>query len=91
MPITREPDYPPEAAALVDAFSHCAQGHDMLHVVDAAANFFIAALTNTAKAHGLSLEQAQNNARKICNGIISGVADNWDRKSLPTDVSVSRN
>lgn len=91
MAVTRGKDYPPEAAALVDAFSRCSDGNSMLIVLDAAANFFVMSMHNSAKARGLSLAQAESNARRICKSMIADLAVQWNRTPLPTDIKVDQN
>lgn len=88
MPVTRDADYPAEAAELFQMFSHCAEGHSAEIVLDAAVNFVIAAIGYVAKGRGTTIEQAATNAEEIGENIVKGVLENWARKAQPNDVKV---
>lgn len=88
MPITHDPDFAPEIAQLVDAFSRCAHGHKMMDVVEAAANMLSCSLHNYARAAGMTEEEVIALACQACNGVLHSVQDNLTRQSDPTDVAV---
>lgn len=91
MPVTREADFPAEAAALVDAFSRCCDNNEVDHVVQAAANFLTMALHSWAKAHGHTLAQAESVGRSVCKSLVADIAVQWNRTPRPTDIAVNRN
>lgn len=88
MPVTRDADYPAEIAQLVQAFNHCADGHEMSAVVEAAGNMLSASLHNYGRALGMSEAEMMDFARGACKGVFASVELNWKRKRKATDVIV---
>ena len=88
MPVTRDEDYPAEAAQLFQAFNRCADGHDMLLVLDAAANFWICSMTTYAKANGLDASAAARFARANAEQVLAHFRRDYDRRPQPADVDV---
>ena len=88
MPITRDVDFPTDIAQLVQAFNHCADGHNMTDVVEAAGNMFSASIHNLAAAKGMSDDEVMEFARNACRGVVASVEMNWRRHKKPTDVEV---
>ena len=89
MPVTRDANYPIAPAKLFQAFNHCADGHEMGDVIDAAGNMLIAALTNRGRMAGHDADTVLHDARDICSAVIAGVEKNWKRERKPTDIPVS--
>lgn len=73
MTVTRDPNYPPEAAALFQAFNRCADGHDAQHVLDATINFLICGIAYHAKDRKLDDDQVCAWVGKIASCITKGV------------------
>jgi len=73
MSVTRDPDYPAEAAALFQAFNRCSDGHDAQHVLDATINFLICGIAYHAKDRKLTEEQTQAWIDEIAVCIAKGV------------------
>lgn len=88
MPVTRDSNYSPERAQLMQSFNHCADGYSMDDVLEAAGNLVIAGIGNHAKLHGWTKDATIQYARSVCSAIIGGVENNWQRKSLPSDIEV---
>lgn len=86
--ITRDPDFPPEAANLLQAFNHCAMGHTTVTVLLATTNMLIAAINMHSRAAGSDQEGAIRLARKISAALPDAVAEQLDRSPLATDVQV---
>jgi hypothetical protein len=89
MPVTRDPNYPAEAANLMQAFNEVADGFNSQTVLNASMNMVVAGIGYQAKANGLQLQQALDYADLISSVIRATVMDNWDRKPAPTDVEVN--
>ena len=88
MSITRDPDYPAEYAALMQAFNQVADGFSANAVRNAALQMVAAAIGFDAKAHGLSLAQTMEHAETVFDCIRSEVRDNWLRVRQASDVEV---
>ena len=88
MPVTRDAEFPAEAAQLMQAFNRCADGHDMRIVVEASAQMFSASLHNYGAARGFNRETTMALAQDACAMVVKIVADNIDRHPLPSDVKV---
>lgn len=88
MPVTRDPDFPAEIAALVQAFNQCCEGHNTLHVLEASTNFLIAAIGAHAHAAGKTRADAVEIANYIGGNLPVLVRRQWDREPQPTDVVV---
>lgn len=88
MTITRDPEYPAEAAALMSAFNKCADGHDGLMVLNATIQMLIAAIVFEATSKGCSLEQAEEYVEHLGRLILAGVRENWKRPARPSDIAV---
>lgn len=73
MAITRDPNYPVEAAALFQAFNRCADGHDPEHVLDATINFLICGISYHAKHRNLTEEQVGTWVAQIMTCVRTGV------------------
>ena len=88
MQVTRDVDFPAEIAQLVQSFNHCAHGHRMTDVIEAAGNMFSASIHNYAAAKGMSDDEAMEFAHKVCRGVTANVEMNLRRHKKPTDVEV---
>lgn len=88
MPITRDPDYPAEIGHLIQGMNRLANGHSTLHVVEAAANFLIAAIHGHVRQGGQSREVAARLAAHIGERLPADVLEQWDRVPKSTDVDV---
>jgi hypothetical protein len=88
MTITRDPEYPVEAAQLMDAFNKCADGHESLMVLNATIQMLIAAVVFEATSKGCSLEQAEGYVEHLNGLILAGVQENWKCAARPSDVAV---
>lgn len=88
MAITRNPDFPAEVAQLVASFSRMADGHDMIHVVEAAANMLSASIHNFGRAAGLSRDETMTLAKTVLQGTLNSVSMNIDRVPTQTDIPV---
>lgn len=88
MPITCDAEFPSSIAQLVQAFNRCADGHEMIDVVEAAGNLFAAALHNYGDMRGMSEEEMMHFARSACKGVYDSVRENWKRQPQSTDIEV---
>jgi hypothetical protein len=88
MPITRDPNYPPEMAQLMQAFNMAADGHDTLTVLNASLQVLAAGIGIVAKAEGLSLPNALAYADHLAGVLKREVRENWQRLPAATDVPV---
>lgn len=88
MPVTRDSNYSPERAQLMQSFNHCSDGHSVDDVLEAAGNLVIAGIGNHAKLHGWTKATTEQYAQSICQAIMRGVENNWQRKYLPDDIEV---
>lgn len=88
MPITRDPDFPAEIADLVQGFNRLSEGHQTLHVVEAATNFLIAAINNHSRTAGLGRAKASEIALYIGGNLSLLVTRQWDRQRQDTDIDV---
>lgn len=73
MPVTRDPNYPAEAAALFQAFNRCSDGHDAQMVLDATINFLICGIAYHAKDRKLTEEQTEAWIAEIAACVSKGV------------------
>lgn len=73
MTVTRDPNYPVEAAALFQAFNRCADGHDAQHVLDATINFLICGIAYHARDRRLTEEKTEAWIAEIAGCISKGV------------------
>lgn len=89
--ITRDPDYPADAAHLMAAFNRCAGDHPLSVVLEASAQMLICVIVNTAKAHSATDEQFANYVAHVLRGVANGTADNWAREPQSGDVPVKQN
>jgi hypothetical protein len=70
MTVTRDPDYPTEAAALFQMFNRCAEGTPISLVVDVAANFFVCSMREAARVRDLAPEEAERWLRATCENMV---------------------
>lgn len=89
MPITRDEDFPADAAQLMAAFSRCAGGHDTLAVIEASANMLIAAIHGHTRIAGGTLDDAIVLARQIGTDLSTHVFQQWNRRPSREDVPVA--
>lgn len=85
MTITRDADFPAEIAALFQSFNRCAEGHDLAHVLDAATNLMLLAISTIYED---DREQAVAYAAHLGRRLPDMVAHQYDRTPHPTDVVV---
>jgi hypothetical protein len=88
MPVTREPDYPVEAAQLMQAFNMAADGFSADAVLNASLQMVAAAICYVAKDKACSLQQTMDYADHITSVLKAEVKDNFQRKPKTTDVPV---
>lgn len=88
MSVTRDPNYPVEAAQLMQAFNMAADGFNAGTVLNASMQMVAAGVGYICKNKGASLEQALGYADHIAATIKAEVEDNWSRKPAATDVQV---
>lgn len=88
MAVTRDANYPPEMAQLMQAFNVAADGHDALTVVNATLQMMAAAIGFMAKQRGIQLEDALTYADHIAGVMKKEVRENWQRNPDPTDIPV---
>lgn len=88
MTVTRSKDYPPEVARLFQSFNTCADGFTTGQVLDAAANFFIAAIANHVRANGGTLSNAKILATAMGAYLVPCIEDQWSRVPAASDVEV---
>jgi hypothetical protein len=89
MPITREPDFPTEAAQLMASFDKCAKGHTINIVLSASVEMLAASIHRYLTAAGQDNPLVvASYARAVCDGVIKSVKDNIRRKPQPTDIPV---
>lgn len=88
MTITRDANFPAEIGQLFQAFNRCAEGHDGLTVMEAAANLQICSIGFYVKQSGGTRDQAADLGRIIGENLIGQVVVQWDRAAKPTDVPV---
>lgn len=88
MTITRDPDFPAEIANLLQSFNMRSDGHSTHAVLEASANFLIAAIGSHARTIGGDLDFALALASQLGDDLPGHVAGQWNRQPLPTDVEV---
>lgn len=88
MPITRDENYPPEMAQLMQAFNIAADGHDALTVLNASVQMVAAAIGFMAREKGLTIENALDYADHVAGVMKREVRTNWQRSSSMTDIPV---
>jgi hypothetical protein len=88
MPITRDANYPPEMAQLMQAFNMAADGHEPLTVMNATLQMMAAAVGLMAKEQGIGLPDALAYVDNVAGVIKREVRENWQRTPNATDVPV---
>lgn len=85
MTVTRDADFPVEIATLFQTFNRCAEGHDLAHVLDAATNLVLLAISTIYED---DREQAVAYAAHLGQRLPGLVAHQYDRAPHPADVVV---
>ncbi|WP_439392385.1 hypothetical protein ACRQ5Q_22580 [Bradyrhizobium sp. PMVTL-01] len=88
MAVTRDPNFPVEIAALMQAFNHCADGHSAETVINATLQMAGAAIGFICKNRGADRVQVELYTTHICELLTAIVRDNWERTPLATDIEV---
>lgn len=83
MPITRDADFPVEAAQLVAAFNRCVDGHEMEDVIQAAAMMLSASLHTYARAKKMDRAAAIEFFTDALDRTQANAQDNFDRAGAP--------
>lgn len=91
MGISRDADFPTEAANLMAAMNGLCEGHAVDTVVMASANMFAAAIHNSAKLQGCTTEEFEALAEKLLGTVYAIALGNWDRAPKASDVAVVKN
>ncbi|MGY3366143.1 hypothetical protein ACVWZL_003268 [Bradyrhizobium sp. GM2.4] len=86
MTITRDPNFPVEAAQLMAAFNKCADGYQAKDVLDASLQMLIASIG--FRARGLTIEETEAFVELCLGFVLVGVRDNFNRTPRDTDVEV---
>lgn len=90
MTITKDADFPEEAAQLLLAFGACAQEHSAVVTIQAAANLLAWIIHGTATVRGYTPEQMDLWADALFADIRESAHNNLRRKPQPTDIAVKR-
>lgn len=88
MPITRDPDFPAEAANLMHVFNRCADGQDANVVLNASLQMVAAAIGYICKRRQVPLEDALAYTEHVSNTLQRIVTENWARTPSADDVEV---
>lgn len=90
MPITREPDFPSEAAQLMASFDKCADGHTIGVVLAASVEMLASSIYRYLAAAGQDGDPrvVSAYALAVCDGVVKSVRENIRRKPQPTDIPV---
>lgn len=91
MAITRDQDVPESLASLFQTFVHASDGHESSIVLEAAANFLVAAIHNHVMLCGGTADGAHTLAAHLGRKLPILVADQWQRSIHADDVKVHRN
>jgi len=88
MAVTRDPEYPAEAAQLMQAFNVASDGFTAETVLNASLQMVIASIGFIAKQRGVGREGAVEYAGTVVGLIQAGINENWERAATPTDLPV---
>ena len=88
MAVTRDPNFPPEIAQLMQAFNMAADGHDAMTVLNASAQMLAASIGFVARERGAPVEKALEYTDHIAGVVKREVRENWQRKPDAADVEV---
>jgi len=88
MPLTRDANYPVEAASLAQAMASLAVGHSVDTVVNAAIQVAAMTIGGISRDRGLSLDATMGLLAVFVRTMEAQVRTNYDRRPQPTDVKV---